>query len=146
MKTIMNVAVLGLVVSAFGVGMGACAAQTDTADEGSQENPQVGEAREELVSCSSNCSGVAGAIPITVSGCTTCSATNTSVTCNGVTTQCTVCTPILDPCYLQCGGTASDGCGNQVACHDKCNLAGDCPCAGGLCSDDFCECNPGPCD
>ncbi|MBE7480141.1 MAG: hypothetical protein HS104_09170 [Polyangiaceae bacterium] len=56
------------------------------------------------------------------------------------------CVPNPDPCPSnQCAGTASDGCGGTVTCWANCGLSGECPCAGGSCSGNFCSCKPGPC-
>lgn len=79
-------AALSLLVGAFGLGMSACAVQSAPEDEGSSDAEQVSEAQQELVTCTTSCSATGGA-SITKT-CTTCSATNSSITCDGVTTQC----------------------------------------------------------
>jgi hypothetical protein len=54
--------------------------------------------------------------------------------------------PDPDPCPdNKCGGTSPDGCGGTVACSANCGLLGECPCAGGHCSGQYCSCNTGPC-
>jgi hypothetical protein len=56
------------------------------------------------------------------------------------------CTPDPDPCPTgQCSGSVPDGCGGTVLCQASCSLAGECPCAGGVCKAKFCLCNGGPC-
>ena len=79
----------------------------------------VGEARQELITCTSDCSGAAGN-PLTKTCNTSCTATTTSVTCDGVVTPCVVCAANY--------GTA---CGTlQCACHysvsKEYNCAGQC--------------------
>jgi hypothetical protein len=56
------------------------------------------------------------------------------------------CSPNPHPCPVnQCAGTASDGCGGFVSCGADCGMLGQCPCAGGACSGNYCACNPPPC-
>ena len=86
MKMFMKSIVFGVLVGAFGLGLSACALEDASEDEGTEELEEVSEAQQELVTCSTDCSATGGT-SITKS-CTTCSATNSSITCNGVTTQC----------------------------------------------------------
>lgn len=68
----MKISVIGLLVSAFGLGMSACAVESDTVDETYGEDENVGEAEGHLVTCTTDCS-VTGGSSITKT-CTTCSA------------------------------------------------------------------------
>jgi hypothetical protein len=77
-----------LVTSVIGLVLGACIAQPDpppVPNVGSVAGAVVAPA---IATCTSDCSGTGGT-PITLTNCTTCSATNSSVTCDGVTTTCT---------------------------------------------------------
>lgn len=69
---------------AIALGGAACA----TPAEPSEGDEPTGEAAQEIVSCSSDCSGVRDASPISVTCVDWCSATNTEVVCDGVTTAC----------------------------------------------------------
>lgn len=75
---------LGFVLS---VSLSGCAAQTMPTDEADDDGESLGEVQEKLVTCYSDCSGNGGT-PITKT-CNACSATNSSVTCDGVVTSCT---------------------------------------------------------
>ncbi len=93
--------------------------------------------------CNGRCGSIVNACGVTVDcgGCAwpqSCGGGGTPNACG--------CTPNSNPCpFTQCGGTASDGCGGQVACHADCSLNGLCSCRGGSCSLDFCNCSTGPC-
>jgi hypothetical protein len=115
MRTIMSIGVLGLLLSAF-IGMSACVVQSDRVDEASNQGERLGDAEEELVTCTTNCSATGGS-SITQT-CTTCSATSSSITCDGVTTQCQPSS--LPSCGNKCTYgvcTSCDNYGEQTTCY-----------------------------
>ena len=84
-----------------------------------------------------------GTLPNGCGGNLNCGSCTAPSTCVGGSCSCV---PNPDPCPAnKCAGTASDGCGGTVTCSANCGLAGECPCAGGSCSGNYCNCNPGPC-
>jgi hypothetical protein len=114
MKFLMRLSVLGILVSAFGLGMSACALEGATGDEVTDEIEQVGEAQQKLVTCTTDCSATGG--PSITKSCTTCSATSSSITCNGVTTQC----QSLPSCITKCSYgvcTSCDEYGYPTTCY-----------------------------
>src|SRR5262249_45274061 len=64
---------------------GAC---VGAADPPAGEGP-VGEAQQLLVTCTTDCSAVSGASPITQTCNVSCTTNNSQITCDGVTTLCT---------------------------------------------------------
>jgi hypothetical protein len=59
MKAITNIAVLGLLLSTFGLGAGACVAPSGAADEASSDNGEVGEAPAKDTAASRSASSLA---------------------------------------------------------------------------------------
>jgi hypothetical protein len=85
-----------------GLGLVACGAPAERAGEESSASTaqsELANVTPATVICSSDCSA-AGGVPISET-CTTCAATNSSVTCDGVTTECaarvTTCTKPRQP-------------------------------------------------
>jgi hypothetical protein len=78
-----------LSILSFGLSLclSACVAQTTSADEGADKGESLGEVKEALVTCYTDCSGNGGA-PFSKT-CTTCSANDSSITCDGVVNSCT---------------------------------------------------------
>ncbi len=92
------------------------------------------------------CDGVCGSGKVV--SCGVCGGCVAPQTCGGggVPNVCGSCTPNPNACANQCAGTAPDGCGGTVACHTSCGLQGACPCRGGVCSGNYCQCFTGTCD
>jgi hypothetical protein len=84
MKSNMKLGFVGLLVCSV-LGAAACLGQTDPPPEA------VGEAKQKLVTCSSDCSGVPNSEPFSMTCQTSCTATNAQITCDGTVTPCPTC-------------------------------------------------------
>jgi len=93
--------------------------------------------------CNGRCGSIVNACGATVD----CGGCASPQTCGGGgTPNLCGCTPTAHSCPDgQCAGSVPDGCGGFVACHADCSLNGLCPCRGGSCSSNFCNCSVGPC-
>lgn len=105
----------------------ACVGQVDPPGT---EGP-VGEAEQALVTCTSNCSGVLNGQSFSQTCNTSCVATNTQITCDGVVTACTSCSANYG---LSCtAGTCHCGVSTR-------HLAGTYDCNGVCQTADYCCC------
>jgi hypothetical protein len=119
MKIFMRLSVMGILVSAFGLGMSACALEDATEGDLAGEAEEVAEVQQELVTCSTNCSATGG--PSITKTCNTCSADDSSITCNGVTTQCQSLPSCFTKCkYGVCSSCSEDGYPTTCYIHNGC--------------------------
>jgi hypothetical protein len=131
MKSNLKLGFVGLLlVSAFGAF--AC---VGAAEPPGTEGP-VAEAKQELVTCASDCTGVPNSQPISQTCQTSCTATNTSITCDGVTTYCVSCAADYgQTCvYEHCG---------RCGLHGGYVIYGTYDCSGTCQSDNYCCCSNG---
>lgn len=117
MKTITTIGALAITLGTFALGITACSVQEGPADEtSSDEDEQTAEVEQSLVTCSTDCSATGG--PSITKTCKTCSATSSSITCNGVKTYCQA---PSQTCLSKCSYGVCSACddeGFQTTCYE----------------------------
>jgi hypothetical protein len=122
---------VGVFLTGMGILASACVAETEPA--GTSEPEPLGETEQASEVCSSDCTGVEDGIPFSETCSGTCTASHTSITCNGVTTECkSSCSPLSGKTCgtLKCECmtiTETYDCAG-VCVHQACSCCGKLPC------------------